>query len=205
MKNAPLRKRTTRAELKARTRAALIDSATRVVGEFGYSGALVTAITRGANVAQGTFYNYFESREDILDQLLPALARRMFEKIQIAAEGAPSDELREEASMRAYFEFFQQEPDFYRILYEAETFAPAAFRAHVDTVALNYARVLHRARTRGEVTAFTKREIDSVVFMLMGIRHYLSMRHSRKGRRDRPMPEWITKAYMKLIRGLYLP
>ena len=40
-----------------------------IVGELGYAGASVALITARADVAQGTFYNYFESRQDLLDQL----------------------------------------------------------------------------------------------------------------------------------------
>jgi hypothetical protein len=39
--------------------------------------------------------------------------------------------------------------------------------------------------------------------MLMGARHYQSMRHMHRGHRDRLMPDWVIKAYMRLIRGLY--
>lgn len=197
--------RRTRAEQREATRRALIDGATQVVGEQGYTGATITAITRRAGVAQGSFYNHFESREDLFDRLLPELSSRMFDHIKAAAAHASTDAQREEASLEAYFDFLARTPGFYRILYEAETFAPKAYRDHVDMIARNYARVLMRARDRGEIPAFNRREIESVVFMLMGARHYLSMRHERNGGSGRPMPRWVARAYMKLIRGLYLP
>lgn len=196
--------RLTRAQQRERTRAALIDAAVHVIGDSGYASASVTAITRRAGVAQGTFYNYFESREDLFDRLLPALSRTMFDRIRAAADGAPTEAAREEASLRAYFDFVCEVPQFYRILYEAEIFAPAAHRTYIERVARSYARTLQRARTRGEIAAFNRRELESIVYMLMGARHYLSMRHAHRGHRDRPMPDWVMKAYMRLIRGLYL-
>ena len=48
-----------------RTRQALVDGARKVFQEQGYLGARVTDIAEVANVAIGTFYNYFDSREDI--------------------------------------------------------------------------------------------------------------------------------------------
>lgn len=202
----------TRAQQRERTREALIDAAVQVVGEHGYAGASVTAITRRAGVAQGTFYNYFDSREDCFDRLLPALARRMFDRIRQAEaqaqSGAPPgsarEQAREQASIRAYFAFLHEVPQFYRILYEAEIFAPAAHRAHIALVARGFTRVLQRARGRGEIAAFNRRELESVVYMLMGARHYLSMRHAHRGPRERPVPEWVLKTYMRLIRGLYI-
>src|SRR6202008_1120179 len=34
-------------------------------------------LTRRAGVAQGTFYNYFNSRQDLFDQLLPSMSNEM--------------------------------------------------------------------------------------------------------------------------------
>jgi len=62
-------------------REALFKAAAEVVGEHGYQEASISMITQRAGVAQGTFYNHFQSRQDILDQLLPALGREMMEHI----------------------------------------------------------------------------------------------------------------------------
>jgi AcrR family transcriptional regulator len=43
----------------------LIASFIAVVGEVGYSGATITAVTEGAGVASRTFYKYFETIDDV--------------------------------------------------------------------------------------------------------------------------------------------
>lgn len=43
----------------------LIASFISVVGEVGYSGATITAVTEGAGVASRTFYKYFETIDDV--------------------------------------------------------------------------------------------------------------------------------------------
>ena len=48
---------------RVRTRAALIEAARTVFGECGFEGATIQAITDVADVAKGSFYNHFESRE----------------------------------------------------------------------------------------------------------------------------------------------
>src|SRR5882762_5560618 len=55
------------------TRRRLFAAAIKVVGKYGYAGASVARITEEAGVAQGTFYLHFESRQVLLDQLLPAV------------------------------------------------------------------------------------------------------------------------------------
>ena len=43
----------------------LIASFTALVGEVGYSGATITAVTEGAGVASRTFYKYFETVDEV--------------------------------------------------------------------------------------------------------------------------------------------
>src|SRR5436305_12989430 len=59
-----------RVETNAWTKRKIFDAATRIVGKYGYAEASVARITEEAGVAQGTFYNHFESREALLDRLL---------------------------------------------------------------------------------------------------------------------------------------
>ena len=62
-----------RVERNAWTKQKIFDAATKVVGEYGYAEASVARITEQAGVAQGTFYNHFENRQELLDQLLPKI------------------------------------------------------------------------------------------------------------------------------------
>ena len=62
-----------RVERNAWTKRKIFDAATRIVGKYGYAEASVARITEEAGVAQGTFYNHFENRQELLDQLLPTI------------------------------------------------------------------------------------------------------------------------------------
>ena len=62
-----------RVERNAWTKRKIFDAATRIVGKYGYAEASVARITEQAGVAQGTFYNHFENRQQLLDQLLPKI------------------------------------------------------------------------------------------------------------------------------------
>src|SRR6202046_4255871 len=67
----------TRAERNDEVKRRLFDAAAKVVGRLGYAEASVARITELAEVAQGTFYNHFENRQELLDQLLPKIGRDM--------------------------------------------------------------------------------------------------------------------------------
>lgn len=58
---------------KVETRRALIRAAMALVSQSG-SGAGVADIAEEADVALGTFYNYFESKDDLLDELAREVA-----------------------------------------------------------------------------------------------------------------------------------
>ncbi|WP_338150939.1 TetR/AcrR family transcriptional regulator [Neoroseomonas soli] len=193
--------RTRRQEKAEQVRLALFDAAARVVGKHGYAGASVARITTLAGVAQGTFYNYFASRQDLLDQLLPAMGEEMLAHIAAEVRGERDEVAREERRFRAFFGFLQKRPAFLRILNEAEVYAPRGFRAHFANIAAEYRRALERAHERGALPGFADDEIEPLVFLLMAARSYTSLRYAQgpAGRVKAP-PESLIRAYVKLLR-----
>lgn len=190
-----------RRERSEKIRAALFDAAARVVGRHGYAGASVARITAAARIAQGSFYTYFPSRQALLDELLPTLGDEMLAHIAAAVGGERDEVAREERRFRAFFQFLQHRPAFFRILNEAEFFAPKGFRRHFENIATNYRRALSRARDRGALSRFTEEEVEPLVFLLMAARSYTSMRYAyAPGGRVRPPPEALVSAYVKLLR-----
>ncbi|MGE3594128.1 MAG: TetR/AcrR family transcriptional regulator [Dehalococcoidia bacterium] len=52
-----------------------MQAAADVVGEEGYTAASIAKITARAGVAHGTFYSYFDDRQQLFDVLLPFVGR----------------------------------------------------------------------------------------------------------------------------------
>lgn len=202
---SPLRRsrrdRPTRAERVANTRAALLDAAARVVGRVGYSGAVITAITSEASIGLGTFYNYFDSRQDLFDELLPAISERMLDFIKERSAGAAGEQEREELSFRAFFEFLAQHPEFFRVMYEAEVFAPEAYQRHTEMVLNGFMRIIGKARREGEIAGYDDSQVEAIALILMGARHYLCLRYGRQNGWKDKLPDEVVEAYMKLLRG----
>lgn len=183
-----------------RVRLALVDGAARVVGKYGYAGASIARITAAAGVAQGTFYTYFSSRQDLLDQLLPAMGEEMLAHIAAEVRQVTDEFEREERRFRAFFGFLLRRPAFFRILNEAELFAPTGFRRHFENISAGYLTALRRARARGAFVGFSEEETEPLVFLLIAMRSYTSMRYAYAGGRVRPPPKALASAYAKLIR-----
>jgi AcrR family transcriptional regulator len=64
------RKRLTREEKKAETRAALLDAAARTFGRRGYYAASVEEVAEEAGYSKGAVYSNFDSKEDLFMTLL---------------------------------------------------------------------------------------------------------------------------------------
>ena len=195
-----------RVERNAWTKQKIFEAATRVVGKHGYAEASVARITEEAGVAQGTFYNHFVNRQELLDQLLPKIGIDMVRFIRDRT-GTGHAARQEIERFAAFFDFIREVPEFLRILNEAEFFAPAGYAKHLDNVASAYIRILQRAREAGSIVDYSDEEFEAVVHMLMGARGYLSLRYSYAedgGVVD--VPDHVRTAYEKLItRGLVKP
>jgi AcrR family transcriptional regulator len=192
-----------RVERNAWTKRKIFDAATRIVGKYGYAEASVARITEQAGVAQGTFYNHFENRQQLLDQLLPKIGVDMVRFIR--ERTGTADAARQEIErFGAFFDFIREVPEFLRILNEAEFFAPTGYQKHLDNVSTAYVRILRRARQAGAIDGFSDGEFEAIVHMFMGARGYLSRRYSDAEGAVTAVPDHVISAYEKLItRGLF--
>ena len=192
--------RQTRAEKARATRRALIDAAAGVVGEYGYAEASIARITQRANVALGTFYNYFETRQALFDILLPELGQDLIAFVGQRVAGSRDTLDMEERGFRAFFEYLGLNPGFYRILNEAETMAPVAHRTHFQALTERYVAALKIGHRRGDLAPFDEDELETIVYLLMAARSYLTLRY---GLEDGKLPEHVVTTYMKFVRGAF--
>jgi AcrR family transcriptional regulator len=196
-------RKATREEKSERIREELFRAAAEIVGEVGYAGASITLITQRAGVAQGTFYNYFESRQDLLDKLLPALGEQMRVHIREAALQAPHNfAALERRGFEAFFGFLKENPHFLRILNEAESYALAGYQKHIEGTAKDYVRFLARAQRNGEFPGYKEDELEAIAFILMAARSYLAVRYLGQHinrRRPTKLPGAVVDTYMKFV------
>lgn len=60
----------------------LLDTALRLFLQNGFDHTSVEQITSAVGVAKGTFYHYFESKQDLLRELVERFGRDLFERLQ---------------------------------------------------------------------------------------------------------------------------
>src|SRR5258708_19709045 len=130
-----------RVERNAWTKRKIFDAATRIVGKYGYAEASVARITEEPGVAQGTFYNHFENRQQLLDQLLPKIGLDMVRFIRDRT-GTAHAARQEIEPFGAFFDFIREAPQFLPILTNANSFPPSAHHTHPPTLPPAYVPTL---------------------------------------------------------------
>jgi len=98
-----------REKSKAANRQAILSAARRVFAQLGYDGATVRDIIRGTELASGTFYNYFKSKEEVFEALADDGARRFRPVLRAARETAACFEDYIYTAVHAYFSFLVEE------------------------------------------------------------------------------------------------
>lgn len=78
---APGRRREIGQEKRIRTRSRLLVAAARVIAGLGEKKATIEDFIQAANVARGTFYNYYSTKADLLDDLWATVGRDPFKAI----------------------------------------------------------------------------------------------------------------------------
>jgi len=189
----------------SRTRERILAGATEVFAEHGYHEASIVKITEAAAVAQGTFYLYFTSKQEVFEEVVRDLNSRVRRAMNEASSAEPDRLSAERAGFRAFFRFTAQNPALYRIMRQAEFVAPDVLHLHYETIARGYVAGLTAAQRRGEVSADLDPEVAA--WALMGIGELVGMRWvtwSEPGSGPQELPEDVFDATMRLIeRALY--
>ena len=162
--------RTSRGEA---TRRRLLESAERLFGTSGFHATGVSDITREAGVAQGTFYLYFDSKEEVYRALVLNLSHELRLALHRATETVEGRLAKEQAGIRAFLEFSAAHHDLYKIVFESQFIDPALFRWYYERIAEGYTRGLERAQQAGEVR---EGDAETMAYCLMGASHFLGMR-----------------------------
>jgi AcrR family transcriptional regulator len=98
-----------RERTKAANRQAILAAARRVFAQLGYEAATVRDIIRGTELASGTFYNYFRSKEEVFEALADDGAARFKPMLRAAREGTETFEDYLRTAYGAYFRFIVEE------------------------------------------------------------------------------------------------
>lgn len=170
------------------------------MGRYGYNGASISRITARAKVALGTFYRHFDSRQDLLDQLLPTMGERLLIFVRDNVDRDVVGPEREAQRLRAYLKFLIDHPWYHRLLNEGEVLAPKGYKIYFEMVSSGMVRSLRRSMERNEIRDFEESELETVAYILLASRVYLAQRYAYSNGSVSAPPEEIISTYSKFVR-----
>jgi AcrR family transcriptional regulator len=143
---------------RAATRARILDAAAKIFGERGYAGARLTDIAAAAGMRTGSLYYHFESREDLVAELMRLAWERTTSFVHQAVEALPptaSDIDRLYAAMGAHllscFETNAYTSSLVRILGQVPEKVRAQSRGNQREYARYWRRLLEGAADAGKI------------------------------------------------------
>jgi AcrR family transcriptional regulator len=166
--------KTPRTERGRQTLRRVLEAAAKEFGERGFHEAAITGITQRAGVALGTFYTYFESKEEVFRALVRDMSQAVRSHVAEAVREAPDRLTAERLGLAAFIAFVRERRELYRIIEEAQFVAHDAYREHYLSFAEAYRRNLAAARTRGEIA---EGEDEPRAWALIGMSVFLGMRY----------------------------
>lgn len=177
------------------TRRRILEAAESVFAALGYHDASIVRITEAAGVAQGTFYIYFGGKQQIFDEVVYDLNRRVRQAMTSASAGAPSRMEAERRGFAAFFQFTADHPALYRLIRQAEFVSPDVLHHHYESIISGYIPQLESAMASGEVTPT---DPSVLAWALIAVGEMAGMRWILWGE-DRVMPPEVFEEVMAVI------
>jgi AcrR family transcriptional regulator len=157
-----------------KTLRAILDAAAAEFGEKGFHEGSVSAITRRAGVALGSFYTYFDSKDAVFRALVRDMSDQVRDHVAPAIRAAPDQIAAERAGLEQFIGFVRRHKEIYRIIDEAEFVDPESFKRHYATTAERILTRLRAGAERGEVRA----DVSEVhAWAIMGMNVFLGLRY----------------------------
>jgi len=151
----------------------ILSAAAQEFYEKGYHNASINDITRGAGVALGTFYVYFDSKYDLYKFLLLQCSHMIRKHLNQAISGCKDRREAEEVGLREWLKFVQKNRYMYHVIWESLYIDKQLFEDYYKTFSQAYIRGIEAAKERGE----SRSEISSDVlaWTLMGASNFLGL------------------------------
>ncbi len=163
-----------RTERGARTKRKLLDAAALEFGEKGFHEASITGITQRAGTALGSFYTYFDSKDELFSALVRELSNMVKERAAIALAPEQSAIDAERSVLQTFLEFARDHQEIYRIIDEAEFIDPQSYREHYERAAQRIVERLADGAKAGELRPGIG-EIEA--WAIMGMNVFLGLRY----------------------------
>lgn len=180
------------------TRKKILEAAASEIGSKGFAEASISSITTEAGVGQGTFYIYFNSKEEVLRALVKDYSTSLRHILSEASKDSTTRLDRERLGLKAFIDYVRENPNFYLIIHETMFVDPELYQEYYQQFATGYVKRLKDAQKNDEIE-----NIDTEVcaWSLMGIGEFLGYRYGILDK-ETPSHKVVNEAYNLIENGL---
>ncbi|NNE56120.1 MAG: TetR/AcrR family transcriptional regulator, partial [Flavobacteriales bacterium] len=107
-------------EIRQSRRQEILEAALIVFAESSYHAASVSQIAKKAGISKGLMYNYFNSKEELLQTLMSSIVSQITDILDIDLE-VPVDDKMMEGYIDASFEMIKKDPRHMRLYFSLFT------------------------------------------------------------------------------------
>lgn len=100
--------------IREASRLNILNAAMKLFAKHGYNNTSISAIAKEANISKGLIYNYFESKDILLEETLDFILKKVIQTFIPAAE-IKNPDARLEFLIRTNFEHLKKNPEMWRM------------------------------------------------------------------------------------------
>ncbi|MEO9601244.1 TetR/AcrR family transcriptional regulator [Parasphingorhabdus sp.] len=190
--------KTPRTERGRKTMRAILDAAAIEFGTNGFGETSIVSITQRANVALGSFYTYFDSKEEVFRALVQDMSAQVGEHAATAMSDEENALERERSALTSFLQFAREHKEIYRIIDEAEFVDPESYHAHYEGTANRILERLHEGSDNGDLIPDLN---EAHAWAVMGMNVFLGLRYGVWSE-GKPAEDVATVAHQILAKGI---
>lgn len=165
MSQIPTKKQNKREELKKSNRDQILRAALKVFGDLGLDGANVRHIIRASELSPGTFYNYFDSKEQVFDVLLDEIIKDVHSKSRESWLKAWQGERNIQGAFEEFFNIFQSNNDYLHFFAKNQSYVrQLRHNGKIAGVLANLEGDIEAAIAAGKLPAFPVKLVTILLF-----------------------------------------
>ncbi len=182
------------------TRNKILAAAESEIGGKGFSEASISSITTAAGVGQGTFYIYFDSKEEILRALVTNYSKTIRHILTEASSSGATRLEKERLGLKAFIDYVREHNNFYLIVHEAMFIDPEAYKQYYLQFSHAYTHRLNEACAEGEIK---KLDTEVCSWALMGMGEFMGYRYGILDQ-DTPSEKVVDAVFEMIENGMRL-
>jgi TetR/AcrR family fatty acid metabolism transcriptional regulator len=166
----------------------ILKVASEVFAERGFRGATISQIAKKANIAEGSIYDYFKNKEDLLFSIPEERMENYLSGLRLHLKGIKGALAKLRKLIWYHLDFYEKNQDYTRILLLDLRQNPRFSQSRAYRMIRQYSKVILEIIEEGKKENEIRKEVDDYLLrdLLLGTIEHLSIRGFIMGRFPNP-------------------